>query len=250
MASTHRCAPPRARRSCACPSAATCASTSRPRRQPRASTGQRLVWIADPNNPTGSIVTEDEWRSFLDALPPGCVAVVDEAYREYVDPSVRVVREPDVLAGRPVLLLRTFSKIFGLAGLRLGYAVAGEALVSFFDVVQEPFNVNRAALAAGCASLRDPSLVEIRRRVAADARALLSRRLVEAGAEPYPSEANFLLVRLGGDDIRLADALARRGFLIRPGSDFGLAGFARITVGPDQAMEGVSGAIAAELEQR
>lgn len=212
--------------------------------------GARLVWIADPNNPTGSVVTEAEWRSFLGALPPGCVAVVDEAYREYVDPAVRVVREQDVLAGRPVLLVRTFSKIFGLAGLRLGYAVAGEALASFFDVVQEPFNVNRAALAAGCASLRDPSLVEVRRRVAADARALLSRRLVDAGAEPYPSEANFLLVRLGGDDVRLADALARRGFLIRPGSDFGLSGFARITVGPDQAMEGVAGAIAAELKQR
>jgi histidinol-phosphate aminotransferase len=209
--------------------------------------GARLAWIADPNNPTGSVVAETEWRRFLDELPAGCVAVVDEAYREYVDPAVRVVRELDVQAGRPVLLLRTFSKIFGLAGLRLGYAVAGEELASFLDVVQEPFNVNRAALAAGRASLRDPSMVEERRLVAASARELLARRLVEAGATPYPSEANFLLVRLGVDDLRAADALARRGFLIRAGSDFQLPGLARITVGPPEAMEGVAAAVGEEL---
>ena len=207
----------------------------------------RLVWIADPNNPTGAVVTRADWRAFLDVLPPGCVAVVDEAYREYVDPAALVAREVDVQDGRPVLLLRTFSKIFGLAGLRLGYAVANEELASFLDVVQEPFNVNRAALAAGRASLRDTSLVEGRRVVAVAARELLTRRLREAGTEPLASEANFVLVRLGVDDVRLTDGLARRGYLIRAGSDFGLAGYARITVGPPDVMEGVAAAITEEL---
>jgi histidinol-phosphate aminotransferase len=81
----------------------------------------KLVWVCDPNNPTGALVEAGEWAEFLTALPYGAVAVVDEAYREYADPERRIVREPDVLAGRPVVLLRTFSKIFGLAGLRLGW---------------------------------------------------------------------------------------------------------------------------------
>ena len=207
----------------------------------------RLVWIADPNNPTGAVVTEAEWTGFLAELPRGCVVVVDEAYVEYVNPEVRLARERDVEAGRPVLLLRTFSKIFGLAGLRLGYAIASPELASFLDVVQEPFNVNRAALAAGRASLLDLSLVEERRVMAAEARALLARLLADAGMEPYPSEANFVLVRLGTDDIELAGALVQDGYLIRAGSEFGLPGYARITVGPREVMEGVAGAIAGRV---
>ena len=210
----------------------------------------RLVWVVAPNNPPGRIVPATEWRAFLDALPDGSVAVVDEAYREYVEPALRVDREADVAAGRPVLLLRTFSKIFGLAGLRLGYAIAGEELASFLDVVQEPFNVNRAALAAGRASLRRPELVEERRTLAAAARALLAARLGEAGLESTPSQANFLLVRLGMDDVEAAGSLARRGLLIRPGSEFGLPGTARITVGPLDVMERVAAELAAARAAR
>jgi histidinol-phosphate aminotransferase len=197
----------------------------------------RLVWLADPNNPTGSIVGAHEWREFLDVLPDGCVAVVDEAYREYVAPELLTTREHDVDAGRPVLLLRTFSKIFGLAGLRLGYAVASEELARFLNIVQEPFNVNRAALAAGRASLRRLELVEGRRAQVAAARKRLAQLLAGAGMEPLPSQANFLLVRMGVDDIAVKDRLMRRGFLIRAGSEFGLPGYARITVGPNGVME-------------
>jgi histidinol-phosphate aminotransferase len=204
----------------------------------------RLVWVADPNNPTGLILGAEEWLAFLEALPEGCVAVVDEAYVEYVSPELRLHRERDVAAGRPVLVLRTFSKIFGLAGLRLGYAIASEELAWYLNVVQEPFNVNRAALAAGRASLRDPAAIDDRRRLAAEARELLTRRLGEAGMEALPSEANFVFVRVGVDDTRLTDLLARRGLLIRPGSEFGLDGFVRITVGPLPIMERVAAELA------
>ncbi len=200
-------------------------------------TGARLVWVCDPNNPTGSLVARDEWESFLERLPEGTVAVVDEAYREYADPDRRLARERDVEAGRPVVLLRTFSKIFGLAGLRLGYAVAAEELAAFMDVVQEPFNVNRAALAAGRALVASPEAVEERRRTSAAARALLDRLLAEAGMEPAPSQANFVLVRIGVDDVEAAEALVRRGLLVRPGSEFGLDGYLRVTVGPEPLME-------------
>jgi histidinol-phosphate aminotransferase len=203
----------------------------------------RLAVVCDPNNPTGAHVTAGEWAAFLEGLPGGCVAVVDEAYAEYVDPELRLRREDDVEAGRPLLVLRTFSKIFGLAGLRLGYAVASEELAGYLHVVQEPFNVNRAALAAGRASLTVPGLVEERRREAAEARALLAQRLAEAGAEPYPSQANFVLVRVGVDDVELTERLRRRGVLVRAGADFGLHGVLRITVGPLPFMERVAAEI-------
>jgi histidinol-phosphate aminotransferase len=199
--------------------------------------GARLIWLCDPNNPTGSLLTPDEWTSLVAGVPERCAVVVDEAYAEYVRPDLRLRRENDVAAGRPVIVLRTFSKIFGLAGLRLGYAVVDESLAPFLDVVQEPFNVNRAALAAGCASLRRADLVDERRRENEEARETLARLLAEEGFEPFPSEANFLLVYAGGDDLALAEALLRRGFLVRPGQDFGMPGYLRVTIGPVSLME-------------
>ena len=200
----------------------------------------RLVWLCDPNNPTGSLVTRDEWERLLAGIPERCAIVVDEAYVEYVDPEARLDRVHDVEAGRPVVLMRTFSKIFGLAGLRLGYAVVDGPLAARMDVVLEPFNVNRAALAAGRASLLHPELVEARRLANRAGRERLAELLRAAGARPYPSQANFLLVDVGVDDVALTDGLMRRGFLVRAGSEFGLHGFVRITTGPIPLMERVA----------
>ena len=204
----------------------------------------RLVWLCDPNNPTGSLVTRDEWERLLAGVPDRCAIVVDEAYLEYVDPEVRLDRVRDVEAGLPVVAMRTFSKIFGLAGLRLGYAVVDEPLATMIDVVLEPFNVNRAALAAGRASLKRTGLIDDRRLANAAGRERLAERLREAGATPYPSQANFLLVDFGVDDLALTEALARRGFLVRAGSEFGLSGFVRITTGPVPLMERVASELA------
>ena len=204
----------------------------------------RLVWLCDPNNPTGSLVTREEWERLLAGVPERCAIVVDEAYVEYVDPAVRVDRLRDVEAGLPVILLRTFSKIFGLAGLRLGYAVVSDQLADMIDVVLEPFNVNRAALAAGRASLLHPGLVETRRLANEAGRERLAERLHEAGAKPYPSQANFVLVDVGVDDVALTEGLARRGFLVRAGSEFGLGGCVRITTGPVPLMERVAREVA------
>jgi histidinol-phosphate aminotransferase len=209
----------------------------------------KLAWVCDPNNPTGSVVGEDEWRAFLDALPPGCVVAADEAYADYVDPPRRIRREDDVAAGRPLVILRTFSKIFGLAGLRLGYAVAAPELVPFLQAVQEPFNVNRPALVAGAASLGRPGEVDERRRATAAAREHLAAALRETGLDPLPSEANFLLVEHGADDAELAQALLRRGVLVRPGAELGLPGWARITVGPAPLMDRVAEALPAALAE-
>ena len=197
----------------------------------------RIAWVCDPNNPTGAALDPAEWRDFLDALPDRCVAVVDEAYADFVAPDRRVRREVDVLEGRRVIVLRSFSKLYGLAGLRLGYALVDEPLVPYFDLLEEPYNVNCAALAAGCACLRARSAVDERRERVAAARAQLSDELRSVGFEPLPSETNFVLARVDVDDVLLGDRLAERGLLIRPGSDYGLAGFVRVTVGPPELME-------------
>jgi histidinol-phosphate aminotransferase len=197
----------------------------------------RIVWICDPNNPTGAALGQDEWQAFLRALPERCVAVVDEAYADFVPPDRRAHRELDVLEGRRVIVLRSFSKLFGLAGLRLGYALVDESLVPYFDLLEEPFNVNCAALAAGCACLRARAAVEARREAVAAARTTLSDVLRGAGFEPLPSAANFVLARVDVDDVVLGDRLAERGILLRPGSDYGLPGYVRVTVGPPELME-------------
>jgi histidinol-phosphate aminotransferase len=212
-------------------------------------TDARLAWVCDPNNPTGSLVEADEWEGFLDALPPGCAVVVDEAYVEYVEAGRRLERERDVEDGRPVIVLRTFSKIFGLAGLRLGYALVHESLAPFLDVVQEPFNVNRAALAAGQASLRRVELVEERRRENAATRERFAAALEQDGFAPLPSEANFVLVDAGVDDLGLAELLLRRGFLVRPGSEFGLEEHVRVTIGPAPVMDRAAAELAQAREE-
>jgi histidinol-phosphate aminotransferase len=204
----------------------------------------RLVWLCDPNNPTGAHVEPDEWQRLLAGVPGRCAIVVDEAYVEYVAPELRIDRLRDVEAGLPVIVLRTFSKIFGLAGLRLGYALVDEPLAAMVDVVLEPFNVNRAALAAGRASLERIDLLDVRRLTNEAGRERLAELLREAGAAPVASQANFLLVDVGVDDVALTEALARRGFLVRAGSEFGLPGHVRITTGPVPLMERVAEEVA------
>jgi histidinol-phosphate aminotransferase len=210
-------------------------------------TGARLAWICDPNNPTGALVGRAEWDALLDAVGPDCVVVADEAYMDYVEPGERLRREEDVAAGRPVVVLRTFSKIYGLAGLRLGYAIADPALVPYLHSVQEPFNVNRAALAAGLASVGRPEELSRRRAEAAAARDRLSAALRAGGLEPLPSSANFVCVDTGIDDAEVVSRLLRQGILIRPLSDMGLPGFVRITVAPGDTMDRTAAALLAAV---
>lgn len=206
-------------------------------------TEARILWLCDPNNPTGGMLDQAEWTSLLDALPAGCVAVVDEAYADYVPADRRVPRVSAVEDGRSLVLLRSFSKFFGLAGLRLGYAVVDEELASYLALVEEPYNVNCAALAAGRACLRAGDAVDARRHEVSAAREALAQGLRDAGADPLPSVANFVLARVDVEDTALADGLATRGILIRPGSDLGLSGFVRITVGPLALMARVTDAL-------
>jgi histidinol-phosphate aminotransferase len=198
------------------------------------------VWICDPNNPTGLRLGADEWVEFLDALPGDCVVVADEAYVDYIEPAQRVDRLADIRAGRPVIVLRTFSKIFGMAGLRLGYMLVHESLAPHVNAVQEPFNVNLAALTAGIASLGRTDLLDARRDQVRAARARLTDPLADSPVRALDSDANFVLLELGGDDLMVADDLARDGLLVRPGAEFGLPGYIRVTTAAEPVMDRVA----------
>jgi histidinol-phosphate aminotransferase len=206
----------------------------------------KLVWVCDPNNPTGRRLQAADWATFLDAIPDGCVVVADEAYVDYVAPDQRADRLADIRAGRPVIVMRTFSKIFGLAGLRLGYLLVDAALAPHINAVQEPFNVNVAALAAGVASLRRADQLPARREQVARARRALAEPLRSTLIRAVPSDANFVLLDLAGDDdLRVADALARGGILVRAGTEFGLPGYVRVTTGDEALMDDVGRRLAA-----
>jgi histidinol-phosphate aminotransferase len=207
----------------------------------------RVVWLCDPNNPTGLLIGRDEWERLLAAVPDGCVVVVDEAYGDFADPQVRVHRETDVLDGHPVIVIRSFSKVFGLAGLRLGYAVCDPAVAALLNIVQEPFNVNRVALAAGRTAVAMPGFVERRRAQVAAARAAFAEALAGSGIEVVPSQSNFVLVRLGVDEGPVCDLLMRQGILIRPGRSVGLPGYVRVTMAPDELMRTTAAAITAAV---
>jgi histidinol-phosphate aminotransferase len=211
-----------------------------------AEVGAKLVFVCDPNNPTGLRVSRRDWDAFVRSLPPRCLAVVDEAYADYIEPSQRIDRLADINAGRPVIVLRTFSKIFGLAGLRLGYLLVPESLAPHLHAVQEPFNVNCAALAAGLASLERVDQLPARRAQAVSARARLLAPLASAGIRTHESHASFVLAQVGGDDVAVCEALARQGFLLRAGTEFGLPGYVRVTIGTEELMDEVGASLARE----
>ncbi|VGO13229.1 Putative phenylalanine aminotransferase [Pontiella desulfatans] len=195
----------------------------------------RLVCICNPNNPTGTMVAPDAIDAFIEKLPDHVVAVFDEAYFEVMPDDMK----PDVLkhirAGKKnVLVLRTFSKAYGLAGLRIGYAVAHPELINLLNKVRQPFNANLMAQAAAMAALDDiPHIVETREMVFQGLK-FFEEELPKIGVETVPSGANFILVKTGnGREVFLE--LQKRKVIVRPMDPYGLGDFIRITIGtPEQ----------------
>jgi histidinol-phosphate aminotransferase len=193
-----------------------------------------LLVICNPNNPTGSYINPKALRDFLDRVPPDTVVVLDEAYGEFV-----TAREHEESAGwladHPnLVILHTFSKIYGLAGIRLGYGLADPQIVQALDKVRQPFNVDSLAQAAGAESLRHPERTRDRRARVAAERARLFARLAEMGIACHPSEANFLLVDVTGLGLpghEVPQALLERGILTRSGYAMGCPGWIRVTIG-------------------
>ncbi len=193
----------------------------------------RLMFLANPNNPTGSMLPYAEVARLRAGLPPEVLLVLDAAYAEYVerpdyDPGIRLVD-----AGDNTIMTRTFSKIFGLGGMRVGWAYAPPGVIDVLNRVRAPFNVSLAAQAAAIAALAEPGWVEKGRAHNVEYRAKLTTGLQAAGLKVWPSEGNFVLADFTtAERARAADAFLRtRGVIARPVAGYGLPQCLRITVG-------------------
>lgn len=191
----------------------------------------RLIFVNNPDNPAGTAVSGEELARFLDRLPEGVLVVLDEAYLDFAsDPEV--ARGADFLDHRtPVLVMRTFSKIAGLAGLRIGYAFGPKEVISIFDRVRQPFNTSVLAQAAVVGALGDEEFLRRTKELTWQGLERLYACFKDLNLFYVPSQTNFVLVRVGPKASQVADALLRRGVIIRAMSSYGLPEFLRISVG-------------------
>lgn len=190
----------------------------------------RVVFVANPNNPTGTVIPSPEVARFVDELPDHVLLALDEAYIEFLDPA------PDFLPlirngqRKNLLLMRTFSKIYGLAGLRIGYGIAHPELIAVLEKVRQPFNLNAVAQAGALAALDDVAHVEKTRANNAAGLEWFAAAFRRLHLQFIPSAANFILVRVG-DGLRVFDALQRQGVIVRPMEGYHLGEWVRITIG-------------------
>lgn len=197
----------------------------------------KMFFITNPNNPTGTIVTADQVEKVIDALPERCLLVLDEAYYEYVDDPGYTRSIDWVRAGRNVIALRTFSKIYAMAGLRIGYGVAPKPIIDVLERVRAPFNVNSVAQIGAIASLDDPGQVVRSREQNRRSKEYFYRELDRMGIPYTPTQANFLWIDVQRDCREVFRELLKRGVIVRTGDIFGSPTHIRVTTGADEHNE-------------
>jgi histidinol-phosphate aminotransferase len=197
----------------------------------RISSATRMVFICNPNNPTGSIVRAHDFAPFIQSLPPAIVVVVDEAYIEFA-------RDPECLSGldylnreRILVTLRTFSKAYGLAGLRVGYGIMPEPMTALLHRIRLPFNVSSLAQIAARAALEDDEFLKQSVQLVHSGLDYLYEALGALDVKCFPTETNFFLIDVGRDAQGVFEALLRQGVIVRPMTAYGYPRFIRITVG-------------------
>ena len=190
----------------------------------------RVIFVANPNNPTGTAVPPAELKKFVSEVPDRVLLVLDEAYIDFLEdaadfiPLIRAAKKPNIL------LMRTFSKIYGLAGLRVGYGIGHPELIAAFEKVRQPFNLNSLAQAAALGALDDSEHLRKTRLNNADGLAFFTAAFRRLGLEFILSAANFILVRLG-DGQRVFEQLQARGIIVRPMGGYQLGEWIRISIG-------------------
>ncbi len=189
----------------------------------------KVVFVANPNNPTGTVASQEEIISFVKAVPERVLVVMDEAYIEFMEEPADLL--PLVREGRPnLLIMRTFSKIFGLAGLRIGYGMASPELITGLESIRQPFNINSIAQAGALAALEDTEHMRKTRTNNAQGMRQISDGLGKLGLEFIPSAGNFILARVG-DGKRVFDEMQKVGVIVRPMGGYDLPDWVRISIG-------------------
>ncbi|MBL0712569.1 MAG: histidinol-phosphate transaminase [Desulfosarcina sp.] len=191
----------------------------------------RMVFLCNPNNPTGAIIRQQAFERFLAVLPPGVVVVVDEAYIEFVRDPDCLQSIPYVDSDHPVVTLRTFSKLYGLAGLRVGYGIMPAALAEGLNRIRQPFNVNLLAQIGARAALADRDFVERTLKLVHSGLDYLYTELDRLELTYYPTQSNFFLIDMARDAQAVFEALLRQGVIVRSMRGYGFPHFIRVNVG-------------------
>ncbi|HSU55946.1 MAG TPA: histidinol-phosphate transaminase [Candidatus Dormibacteraeota bacterium] len=190
----------------------------------------RLIFVANPNNPTGTVVCNETLREFINAVPPHIVLALDEAYIEFVQEPLDLLPEIRAATKPNLLLMRTFSKIYGLAGLRIGYGIGHPDFISELEKLRQPFNINALAQAAALAALDDTPHVEKTRRLNMRGQKFFAKAFRKLGLEFIRSAANFILVKVG-DGQRVFNEMQNQGVITRPMGGYQLPEWLRISIG-------------------
>ena len=206
----------------------------------------RIVFIANPNNPTGTFVPAPQVEAFLEKVPQDVVVVLDEAYNEYLEPELRFDSAQWVRRFPNLIVSRTLSKAYGLAGLRIGFAMAQAELTDLMNRIRQPFNVNSLAQAAAIAALGDAEFLDRSYRMNREGRLRLEQAFDALGLEYVPSFGNFVLVRVG-DSAAVYERLLRAGVIVRPVAGYGLPEWLRVSIGLPQENERFLAALPAAL---
>ncbi|MBU0674418.1 MAG: histidinol-phosphate transaminase [Proteobacteria bacterium] len=191
----------------------------------------RLIFLDNPNNPTGTVFSPTDFESFLARVPEDVVVVLDEAYVDFVDPAVRIDVRKYLHGSVPVVGLRTFSKAYGLAGLRVGYGLMHREIADLLHRVRQPFNVNLPAQVGALAALDDTEHYQKTMQLTRDGITWLSREISQLGCTVYATQTNFFLVDVGFEAARVYELLLARGVIVRPMKAYGYPHYIRITVG-------------------
>jgi histidinol-phosphate aminotransferase len=206
----------------------------------------RIVFVANPNNPTGTWHRPDAIKTFIEAVPRNVLVVLDEAYNEYLNPSDEAQATRWIADFPHLIVSRSFSKAYGLAALRVGYGVMDPAVADMLNRVRQPFNVNAFAQAAAVAALSDVAYVAESRRLNREGVDQLGAGLRSLGVTALPTHGNFLLINVG-DGVRVYEALLRQGVIVRPVGNYGLPQWLRVTVGLPAENERFLAALAVAL---
>lgn len=191
----------------------------------------KAIFIANPNNPTGTYLNKDEIASFLKNIPKDILVVFDEAYFEYADKADFPSLIPLITKNKNIIVLRTFSKIYGLAGVRIGYMIAPKFFIRAAERIRQPFNVNALAQAAALEALKDKVFLEKTRQLNKKEKMFLYQELDKLGLTSVPSAANFILVRFHTNVSTIFQRLLKKGVIIRPMNAYKLSAYGRITIG-------------------
>lgn len=194
----------------------------------------RVVFIANPNNPTGTLLPQDEVEAFIAALPANVFCVLDEAYYEFVDPACRTESLAWPQKYPNLVITRTFSKAYGLAGLRIGYGISGSEVAELLNRVRQPFNSNMLALAAAEASLNDEDYLAQTIALNNAGMAQLTAAFQDLGLEWIPSSGNFVSVDVQQDAMPIYDALLKKGVIVRPVANYEMPRHLRISIGTER----------------